>query len=88
MEKSEEIRELKKRLGLEKPVIHAPITIKKDGKHLYYVGGFFFPLKWQTIERLQIPPNKILSEVDREEWRQELEEAREKKEPQGIDPWD
>lgn len=63
------IDEIKKSLGLDKcSVIHPPVTIKKDGKHLYYVAGFSFPLRWETIERLQIAPQRILEEIDREEW--------------------
>lgn len=73
------IAELKKKLGLDKiPVIHPPIPIKKDGKHLYQVAGYFYPLKPETIERLQIPPQKILYEVDREQWHREMDEARER----------
>jgi hypothetical protein len=72
--------ELKKKLGLDKiPVIHKPILVKKDNKHLYYVAGYFYPLKWQTLERLNIPSQKILLEVDREQWHKEQAEAREKK---------
>ena len=71
------IQELKKALGLDKySVIHEPIPIKKDGKHLYKVAGFNYPLKWQTLERLNIPNQKILYEVDREEWIKEMREAR------------
>ena len=69
--------ELKKKLGLDKiPVIHPPIKIKKDGKHLYQVAGYFYPLRPETIERLKIPPQKILFEVDREQWHREQDEAR------------
>lgn len=80
------IEELKKKLGLDKiPLIHKPILIKKDGKHLYQVAGYFYPLKPETIERLKIPPQKILYEVDRDEWLQEMNEAREKQD-KTIDP--
>lgn len=73
------ISELKKKLGLDKcTVIHKPIPIKKDGKHLYTVIGFTYPLRPETIERLNIPPQKILFEVDREQWHREMDEAREK----------
>ena len=68
------IAEIKKRMGLDKiPNVQQPIPIKKDGKHLYQVVGYFYPLKWETIERLNIPNNKILFEVDREEWHREMD---------------
>lgn len=68
------VSEIKKMLGLDKyTVIRNPITIKKDGKHLYQVAGYFYPLKWETIERLNIPSQKVLFEVDREEWHKEME---------------
>ena len=68
------VSEIKKMLGLDKyTVIRNPITIKKDGKHLYQVAGFTYPLRPETIERLNIPPQKILFEVDREEWHREME---------------
>ena len=80
------IADIKKKLGLDKiPVIHPPIKIKKDGKHLYKVAGFFYPLRPETIERLKIPPQKILFEVDREQWHREMDEAREKLD-KTIDP--
>ena len=61
------LQELKKKLGLDKyRTVKPPIPIKKDGKHLYQVAGYFYPLKPETIERLKIPPQKILFEVDRE----------------------
>lgn len=73
------ISEIKKELGLDQyTVIHQPIPIKKDGKHLYQVAGFTYPLRPETIERLNIPPQKILFEVDRDEWHREMDEAREK----------
>ena len=83
------ITELKKQMGLDKiPVIRQPITIKKDGKHLYRVAGFTFPLKPDTIERLNIPPQKILFEVDREQWHKEMNEARQNESQKDKDPWD
>ena len=84
------IQELKKALGLDKySVIHEPIPIKKDGKHLYKVAGFTYPLKWETLERLNIPNQKILYEVDREEWIREMREARNEqgKAPTNEDDW-
>ena len=84
------IAELKKALGLDKySVIHEPIPIKKDEKHLYKVAGFNYPLKWQTLERLNIPNQKILYEVDREEWLKEMREARNEqgKTPTNEDDW-
>lgn len=82
------IAELKKKLGLDKiPVIRPPIKVKKDGEHLYRVAGYFYPLKPETIERLNIPPQKILFEVDREQWHREMDEAREKENNgETIDP--
>ena len=72
------IAELKKKLGLDKcTVIPPPIPIKKDGKHLYKVAGYFYPLRWETLERLKIPNHRILYEVDREEWNNEMRKARE-----------
>lgn len=68
------VSEIKIALGLDKiPNVRQPITIKKDGKHLYQVAGYFYPLRWETIERLNIPTQKILFEVDREEWHREME---------------
>ena len=80
--------ELKKKLGLEKcGVIKPPIKIKKDGKHLYQVAGYFYPLRPETIERLKIPPQKILFEVDREQWHREQDEARKRQdETTDLDP--
>lgn len=81
-----DLMKLKKELGLDKiPVIHKPIPIKRDGKHLYQVAGFFYPLRPETIDRLNIPPQKILFEVDREQWHREQDEAREKQD-KTIDP--
>lgn len=82
------VAEIKKALGLDKiPVIHPPIPIKKDNKHLYQVAGYFYPLRPETIERLNIPPQKILFEVDREQWHKEMDEARERENNEGtIDP--
>ena len=72
------ISELKKKLGLDKcTVIHKPIPIKKDGKHLYQVVGYNHPLRPETIERLNIPPQKVLFEVVRDEWHKEMDAARE-----------
>ena len=67
------LQELKKKLGLDKcRTIKPPIPIKKDGKHLYQVAGYFYPLKPETIERLKIPNQRIIKEVDRDEWLQEM----------------
>jgi hypothetical protein len=83
------IAEIKKRMGLDKiPVIHPPIAIKKDGKHLYQVAGYFYPLRWETLERLNIPSQRILYEVDREQWHREMNEAKEKESHKDKDPWD
>ena len=80
------IADIKKALGLDKiPNVHQPIKIKKDGKHLYKVAGFFYPLRPETIERLKVPPQKILYEVDRNEWHKEIDAAREKQD-ETIDP--
>ena len=84
------ISEIKKRLGLDQyPVIHPPIPVKKDGKHLYQVAGYNYPLKPETLERLNIPNHRIMYEVDREEWIQEMREAREKQDdtPTNEDEW-
>ena len=71
------VEEIKKALGLDKiSNIHQPIPIKKDGKHLYKVAGYFYPLRPETIERLNIPTQKILFEVDREQWHREMDEAK------------
>ena len=73
------LAELKKKLGLDKcTVIHKPIKVKKDGKHLYQVAGYFYPLRPETIERLQIPNQRILYEVDRAKWLEEMNEAKER----------
>ena len=83
------ISELKKKLGLDKcTVIHKPITIKKDGKHLYYVAGYFYPLRWETLERLNIPNQRIICEVDREQWHKEMNEARQNESQKDKAPWD
>lgn len=81
-----DLMKLKKELGLDKiPVIRQPIKIKKDGKHLYRVAGFTYPLKPETLERLNIPNQRIICEVDREQWHREMDEAREKQD-KTIDP--
>lgn len=79
------VSEIKKKLGLDTPVIQQPIRIKRDGKHLYQVAGYFYPLRPETIDRLNIPPQKILYEVDRDEWHREHDEALEKHD-ETIDP--
>lgn len=87
---STSIAELKKKLGLDKyTVIHKPIKVKKDGKHLYKVAGYFYPLRWETLERLNIPNQRILYEVDREVWNNEMRKAREneKQTPTNEDDW-
>lgn len=72
------IQELKKKLGLDKiPTVRPPIPIKKDGKHLYQVAGFFYPLRPEAIEKRNINPQRIMFEVDRDEWLKEMREARE-----------
>lgn len=83
------ISEIKKELGLDQyTIIHQPIKVKKDGKHLYQVAGFNYPLKWETLERLNIPNQRILYEVDREQWHREMKEAKEKESQKDKDPWD
>ena len=84
LERKSSIGDLKKKLGLDR-VIHKPIVVKKDGKHLYYVAGYFYYLRWQTLERINIPNKRIICEVDREQWHRELDEAREKQD-KIIDP--
>ena len=84
------ISEIKEELGLDKiPAIHPPIPIKKDGKHLYQVAGFFYPLRPETLERLNIPNQRILFEVDREEWLNEMRKARNEQQdtPENNDDW-
>lgn len=84
------ISEIKEKLGLDKiPVIHPPIPIKKDGKHLYQVAGYFYPLRPETLERLNIPNQRIICEVDREEWLYEMRKAREEQNdtPKQDDDW-
>lgn len=72
------ISDIKKALGLDKVQnVHQPIPIKKDGKHLYQVAGYFYPLRPETIDRLNIPTQKILFEVDREQWHREMDKAKE-----------
>lgn len=81
-----DLMKLKKELGLDKiPVIRQPIIVKKDGKHLYRVAGFTYPLRPETLERLNIPNQRIICEVDREQWHREMDEAREKQD-KTIDP--
>ena len=83
------LSELKKKLGLDKcTVIHKPIPIKKDGKHLYQVAGYFYPLRWETLEQLNIPSQRILYEVDREQWHREMNEAKENESQKDKNPWD
>ena len=83
------IADIKKKLGLDKiPNVRQPIVIKKDGKHLYQVVGYNYPLRPETIERLKIPLQKILYEVDREQWHREMNEAQERESQISIDPWD
>ena len=91
MEAAKAISEIKKELGLDTPVIQQPIPIKRDGKHLYQVVGYTYPLRPETIDRLNIPPQKILFEVDREQWHREMNEAKENQDKtpkEYIDPWD
>ena len=76
----------KKQMGLDEiPVIHIPI--KKDGKHLYRVAGYFYPLKPETLERLNISNQRIICEVDREEWLDEMRKARDEQETPEQDDW-
>ena len=83
------IADIKKILGLDKiPNVRQPIVIKKDGKHLYQVVGYNYPLRPETIERLKIPLQKILYEVDREQWHREMNEAQERESQISIYPWD
>lgn len=84
-ERKPTVAEIKKKLGLDSPVIEQPIRIKYDGKHLYQVAGFTYPLRPETIDRLNIPPQRIICEVDREQWHREQDEAREKHD-ETIDP--
>lgn len=80
------VAEIKKALGLDKiPNVHQPIRIKNDGKHLYQVAGFTYPLRPETLERLNISNQRIICEVDREQWHREMDEAREKQD-ETIDP--
>lgn len=84
------INEFKKQMGLDQyTAIHKPIPIKKDGKHLYQVAGYFYPLRPETLERLNIPNQRILYEVDREEWLNEMRKAREEQDdtPKHDDDW-
>lgn len=84
--KKKSLDEIKKMLGLDKVrTIRPPIPVKKDSKHLYYVAGFFYPLQWETLERLKIPNQRILREVDRNEWLQEMMEVWGKQD-ETIDP--
>lgn len=70
------ISAIKEKLGLDKiPAIHPSIPIKKDGKHLYQVAGYFYPLRPETLERLNIPNQRILYEVDRDQWIKEMMDA-------------
>ena len=87
LERKKSISEIKKELGLDR-VIHKPINVKKDGKHLYYVAGYFYPLRWETLERLNIPNQRIICEVDREQWHKEMNEARQNESQKDKDPWD
>ena len=81
-----DLMKLKKELGLDKiPVIRQPIKVKKDGKHLYRVAGFTYPLRPETLERLNISNQRIICEVDREQWHREMDEARERQD-ETIDP--
>ena len=81
-----DLMKLKKELGLDKiPVIRQPIKVKKDGKHLYRVADFTYPLRPETLERLNISNQRIICEVDREQWHREMDEAREKLD-KTIDP--
>ena len=83
-----DLMKLKKELGLDKiPVIRQPIKVKKDGKHLYRVAGFTYPLRPETLERLNISNQRIICEVDREQWHREMDEARERENNgETIDP--
>lgn len=85
------ISEIKKELGLNLyTVVHQPVKVKKDGKHLYQVAGYSYPLRWETLERLNIPNQRILYEVDRDQWINEMMDAKkEQRDTQDEDmyPW-
>lgn len=85
------ISDIKKALGLDKVQnVHQPIPIKKDGKHLYQVAGYFYPLRWETLERLNIPNQRILYEVDRDQWIKEMMDAKKEQgeiQDEDLYPW-
>ena len=85
------ISEIKKALGLDQyTVINQPIKVKKDGKHLYKVSGYFYPLRWKTLERLNIPNQRILYEVDRDQWIKEMMDAKKEQDEiqdEDLYPW-
>lgn len=84
------IAEIKKKLGLDYPVIQQTIPIKHDGKHLYAVAGYNYPLRPDTIERLNISSQRILYEVERDEWLKQMKEAKDMQgeTPEHDDGWE
>lgn len=45
---------------------------------LYQVAGYSLPLRYSTLKSKNIPDDKILFIVDRDEFRRELNEAKER----------
>lgn len=85
------ISDIKKELGLDQyTVVHQPVKVKKDGKHLYQVAGYSYPLRWETLERLNIPNQKILYEVNRDQWIKEMMDVKKEQEEtldEDMYPW-
>lgn len=74
-----DINQLKKLLGMDKhKIVHDIIHPINDDTKLYQVLGYDLPLKYSTLKSKEIPDDEILFIVDRDEFRRELHEAKER----------
>lgn len=74
-----DINELKKLLGMDKHrIVRDTIHSINDDTKLYQVLGYDLPLKYSTLKSKGIPDENILFVIERDEFRRELHEARER----------
>lgn len=77
--KHTDINQLKKLLGVDKHrIVRDAIHPSNDDTKLYQVLGYDLPLKYSTLKSKGIPDDNILFVVDRNEFRRELHEAKER----------
>ena len=77
--KNNNVSDIKKLLGLDKyNMINNEIIPVDDDTKLYQVIGYNLPLKYSTLIEKGIPNNKIIAVIDRNDFRRELTEARER----------